>query len=47
MKKLFVSMLLLLGIGATMLTGCGNTSNKWSFTQQRKKKLNISKRDER
>ncbi len=28
MKKLFVSMLLLLGIGATMLTGCGNTSNR-------------------
>ena len=28
MKKLFVSILLLLGIGATMLTGCGNTSNR-------------------
>ncbi len=28
MKKLFVSMLLLLGIGATMLTGCGNASNR-------------------
>ena len=28
MKKLFVSMPLLLGIGATMLTGCGSNSNR-------------------